>query len=80
MLSDGHAATAHARATRAARARILGAEDRVPCDERVGAGMPHLRDRLAVDAAIHLERGPAADLVEQRARTADLVDRCGMNV
>src|SRR5262249_33647142 len=47
----------------------------MPGDERIRAGLVARRDRLAIDAAVDLEHGPALDRIRQGARPPDLVDR-----
>src|SRR5207344_2543237 len=55
--------------------RVARAEDRRAGDERVRSRLPHGADRLAADAAIHLQRGVAAGLLEHQPSAANLVDR-----
>ena len=74
--SSGHTATPHfARSTPISACGSLRREDRVAGDERIRARLPQRLDRVAADAAVHLERGAAAVFVEHHPRAADLVER-----
>src|SRR5512133_3162430 len=54
---------------------IGSGEHRVPRDERIGAGLPYSRNRVARYAAVDLEKRTASRFGEKSARPRDLVDR-----
>ena len=76
LLTRGHTATPHSARSAPISARgSLRRENRVAGDERVGARLPDLVNRVAVDSAVHLERRVAPLFVEHQSRAANLVDR-----
>src|SRR6185312_16483567 len=73
--SYGHRAAGAER--RDLRLRVARAKDGVAGDKRVRAGAEHVANRVAPDAAVHLERGTALFFVEQQSRAPNLVDGIG---